>query len=146
MEEIKRVNKMKFDFLQKTQGMNYCSRIAKNLHKRKMEEVLVFPYLMEEYRPELINNYLQQLRTDNLIIFAESKEFEPDCTIEEPIYKCKYIIVPNEEITPLPCDVSLPEKNQFIPDDLTLKPLGESHFPRKLYESALVEAFFKEDH
>lgn len=64
---------MKFDFMQKTQGMSYCSRLAKHLHKRKIDEVLIYPYYMEEFKPDLIKNYLQQLRTDNLIVFAESK-------------------------------------------------------------------------
>ena len=36
INEIKRVNKMKFDYLQKSQGMSYCSRLAKNMHKRKI--------------------------------------------------------------------------------------------------------------
>lgn len=82
VEEIRRVSKMKFDFLQKSQGMNYCSKIAKNLHKRTMEEVLIYPYLMEEFRPDLIKKYLEQLRTDNLLVFAESKQFEPQCTLQ----------------------------------------------------------------
>jgi len=30
---------MKFDYMQKTQGMNYCSRLAKFMHKRKIEEL-----------------------------------------------------------------------------------------------------------
>ena len=37
VKEIQRVNKMKFDFLNKSQGMNYCSGLAKNLHKRKID-------------------------------------------------------------------------------------------------------------
>jgi secreted Zn-dependent insulinase-like peptidase len=61
---------MKFDYLQKTQGMNYCSKLAKSLHRRKMEEVLIYPYLMDEFRPDLIKQYLQQLGTENLLAFA----------------------------------------------------------------------------
>lgn len=54
VDEIKRVNKMKFDYLQKSQGMSYCSRLAKLMHKRDIEELLVYPYLMEEFKPDLI--------------------------------------------------------------------------------------------
>ena len=68
IEEIKRVNKMKFDYMQKTQGMNYCSRLAKFMHKRKIEELLIHPYLMEDFQPELISNYLQMLQKDNMVI------------------------------------------------------------------------------
>jgi hypothetical protein len=37
VDEIKKVNKMKFDFMEKKQGMNFCSGTAKCLHKRSME-------------------------------------------------------------------------------------------------------------
>jgi len=36
VDEIKRVNQIKFDYLQKSQGMNYCSRLAKLMHQRKI--------------------------------------------------------------------------------------------------------------
>jgi secreted Zn-dependent insulinase-like peptidase len=61
---------MKFDYLEKKQGMNYCSSIAKNLHKKNLEEILVFPYLMETFRPDLIKEYLNELRFDNLIVMT----------------------------------------------------------------------------
>ncbi len=101
---------------------------------------------MEEFRPDLIKNYLNQLGSSNLMVFAESKQFEPECTLEEPIYKSKYTIVPLGDLAPLPCNVAFPEHNQFIPEDLSLLPLGTKLFPRKLYESKYIEAFFKEDH
>jgi hypothetical protein len=49
---------MKFDFMDKKQGMNFCSGMAKNLHKRKVEEIYIYPYLMEEFKPELIKSYV----------------------------------------------------------------------------------------
>ena len=55
--------------------MNYASSIAKNLHKRSAEEILIAPYLMEEFRPDLINQYLMELKSDNLLVIAESKTF-----------------------------------------------------------------------
>lgn len=80
IDEIKRINKMKFDFLEKRQGMNFCSSTAKNMHKREVEEIMIYPYFMEEFRPDLIIAYLSELKFDNLIVFAESKTFEPVCT------------------------------------------------------------------
>lgn len=55
IEEIQKINKIKFDFLEKKQGMNYASSIAKNMHKKSAEDILIFPYLMEEFRPDLID-------------------------------------------------------------------------------------------
>lgn len=146
VEEIKRINKMKFDFLEKKQGMSYSSSLAKSLHKRSIEELFVFPYLMEEFRPQLIKDYVNQLGTDNLLTMIESQSFAEECTQVEPIYSSKFVTVPFGDIQPLPCNVALPGHNLFIPDDLSLLPLGAAKLPRKVYESEYIEAFFKEDH
>jgi hypothetical protein len=47
---------------------------------------------------------------------------------------------------PKPCDVTLPEHNFFIPEDLSIFPLGQGKHPRKIHQSDFIEAFFKEDH
>jgi insulysin len=146
IEEIQRVNKMKFDYMTRSQGMSFCSKLAKLLHQRKMEELIIYPYLMEEFKPELINDYLGQLRLDNLVVILESKTLEGDCTEVEPIYKSKYAIQALGDIKSLECKVELPGRNVFIPDDLTVLPLGTQRHPTKLYESPFIEAYFKKDH
>lgn len=35
---------------------------------------------MEEFKPELIKDYLDQLTNENLIVMVESKTFEAECT------------------------------------------------------------------
>ena len=66
---------MKFDYLDKKKGMMQTARIAKSLHTRKMEEINIEPYLMEEFNPELIKEFLNQMTLSNLMVFAESKDF-----------------------------------------------------------------------
>lgn len=44
--------------MDKKKGMMESAKIAKNMHDRKIEEILIYPYLMNEWRPELINEYL----------------------------------------------------------------------------------------
>lgn len=46
IEEIKKVNQMKFDFQEKKQGMSFCSGLAKTMHSRKIDELLIYPYFM----------------------------------------------------------------------------------------------------
>lgn len=47
---------------------------------------------------------------------------------------------------PIKCDVSLPEKNHFIPKDLSILPLQPEVLPRQIYKSQFVDAFYKQDH
>ena len=108
IDEIRRVNQMKFDYLQKSQGMSYCSRLAKLMHKRKIEELIVYPYLMEEFQPNQIDAYLGQLNNSNLTVMLEAKSLEPDCSEIEPIYSSKFSISPLSALSPLQCQVDLP--------------------------------------
>lgn len=52
---------MKFDFLEKKQGMSWTSGLAKKMQNKKVEEVLVYPYYMKEWRPDLIKDYLKEM-------------------------------------------------------------------------------------
>ena len=45
-DEIKAINKMKFDFMEKNKGMMHTAKLAKNMQKRKIQELIVYPYLM----------------------------------------------------------------------------------------------------
>lgn len=53
-KEIQLINKLRFDFMEKKKGMMVTANIAKNMHVRKIEEINVEPYLMEEWKPEII--------------------------------------------------------------------------------------------
>lgn len=78
-DEIKKINKLKFDNLDKKQGMSACAELSKTMHDVRVEEVLVRDYLMEEWKPELITGYLDQLHLKNLRIIVTSQKFAEEC-------------------------------------------------------------------
>jgi insulysin len=53
-EELQAINKMKFEYMEKKKGMMHTARMAKYMHQRKIEELIVYPYLMEKWEPEII--------------------------------------------------------------------------------------------
>ena len=57
--EIQDLNKMRFDYMEKSQGMSFVSKLAKRLQNRKVEEVMAYPYFMKEWKQELIVNFLE---------------------------------------------------------------------------------------
>ena len=59
--EIQAMNKMRFDFIEKSQGMSFASGLVKRLYDHSIEEVLAYPYFMKGWKPELITNYLSHL-------------------------------------------------------------------------------------
>ena len=43
------ITNLKFQFLDKKKGMMQTASIAKHLHTRKIDEIIVEPYLMENF-------------------------------------------------------------------------------------------------
>lgn len=134
--------------MEKRQGMSFVSNLAKRMHKKSAEQILYYPYLMEKWTPELIKDYLNQMGTDNLIAICQNQKYETECNEVEPIYKTKYASQSLTSTEPVPCSFHLPEKNIFIPQDLTILPLGTAEFPSllKSEQTANIEPFYKKDH
>lgn len=55
-----------------------------------IEEVLILPYLNENFEESLIQQTLNALTVENARISVISKSFENECGLVEPIYKTKY--------------------------------------------------------
>lgn len=73
--EIQKVNKIKFDYMDQTHGMDFVADLASKMHSTSIDEILVKSYLMEEWRPDLISSYLKQLTLDNLRINITAQNF-----------------------------------------------------------------------
>lgn len=73
-----------------------------------------------------------------MFVILISQDFSEQCTSIEPVYKTKFTKEDLEIITPIECEVDLPENNIFIPKDLSVVPLIEEKKPEKLYSSDLI--------
>ena len=61
--------------------------------------------MMEEFKPDLINSFIDQLQPKNLRLMLKSKEVKDLCDKTEPIYESIY------SINPLPQEIV--EVNRF---------------------------------
>lgn len=78
--------------MDKKQGANVCAAISKGMHDGPVEEVLVRHYLMEQWKPELIEDYLSHIGLNNLRVVATSQKFAKECNQTELIYGTKYAV------------------------------------------------------
>ncbi|XP_013766820.1 insulin-degrading enzyme-like [Pundamilia nyererei] len=65
-EECKDLNNVAFRFKDKERPRGYTSKIAGLLHYYPLEEVLAAEYLLEEFRPDLIEMVLDKLRPEHV--------------------------------------------------------------------------------
>uniref|UniRef100_A0A8C4NB61 Insulin-degrading enzyme n=2 Tax=Eptatretus burgeri TaxID=7764 RepID=A0A8C4NB61_EPTBU len=153
-QECKKLSAMAFRFKDKEKPQNCTSRNANLLHYYPFSEVLLSNYMLEEFKPDLIDMVLNKLHPENARVSVVAKSFESLTNTEERWYGTQYVQVPVSEETcqkwrnsSLNEKFSLPMKNDFIPTKLDTLPLepDASPVPQLIKNSALSKLWFKQD-
>lgn len=123
-DELKQLNNIAFRFEEKSAPISTVSDLAANLHYFPPQDVLWGPYRMDDYDPQLIRRFLQQLKRSNLLLVVMVPEVETDTSSE--FYQTPYKLenlktgkVPMDKT--LVTELKLPPANEFIPKNLSLK-------------------------
>jgi insulysin len=127
-QEVADVGNMNFRFKGKETPFHYCSSLSKDLHYYGSEQVLTGPWLYQRFDLDIITKFLNLLTPDNARVEVVSKVFSGATDRVETWYKTEFREeeIPREQIERLSSvlpsnDVKLPEKNNFIATDFTLK-------------------------
>ncbi|KAG7999924.1 Insulin-degrading enzyme [Nibea albiflora] len=113
-EECKDLNKVAFRFKDKERPRGYTSKVAGLLHYYPIEEVLAAEYLLEDFRPDLIEMVLDKLRPEHVRVAVVSKSFEGQTDKTEEWYGTQY---KQEAITDLTIEDTAMSKVWFKQDD-----------------------------
>ncbi len=139
-EEQSSLNNIAFRFQEQASPRQTVSHLAGNLQRYTAREVIRGPYLMARYDAKLITRYLEQLTPDNVLVTVAEPNLPTDK--KSPWYQTPYSVKPLTEdvlaswknVTPNE-RLTLPEKNQFVPEHLTLLENPEiTETPIKLVE------------
>uniref|UniRef100_A0A3Q3AY03 Insulin-degrading enzyme n=1 Tax=Kryptolebias marmoratus TaxID=37003 RepID=A0A3Q3AY03_KRYMA len=154
-EECKDLSKVAFRFKDKERPRGYTSKVAGLLHYYPLDEVLAAEYLLEDFRPDLIEMVLDKLRPENVVAVV-SKSFEGQTEKKEEWYGTQYKqeAISEETIqfqTWANADLNgrfkLPMKNEFIPTNFEIYPLekGSPSVPTLIKDTAMSKVWFKQD-
>ena len=125
------------------------------MHRYELQDVLKGPYILTDWKPDLVNDILSRLTPSNVRILAIAQKYDDIATDSEPWYGTKHktqeikkellelweAIVPNEKL-------HLPEKNPFIPTSFELcerDTYDAKRVPSVIYDSSLSRVWFKQD-
>ncbi|XP_043912628.1 insulin-degrading enzyme isoform X1 [Protopterus annectens] len=153
-QECKDLNAMAFRFKDKERPRGYTSKLAGLLHYYPLEEVLAAEYLLEEFRPDLIEMVLHNLRPQNVRVAVVSKSFEGQTDKTEEWYGTHYKqeAIPDEIIqkwinADLNGKFKLPMKNEFIPTNFEIFTLEKdaAQYPSLIKDTAMSKVWFKQD-
>ncbi|XP_051946151.1 insulin-degrading enzyme-like isoform X2 [Xyrauchen texanus] len=153
-QECKDLNKVAFRFKDKERPRGYTSKVAGLLHDYPLEEVLAAEYLLEEFRPDLIEMVLDKLRPENVRVAVVSKSFDGQTDRTEEWYGTQYKqeaisdeVIKKWQNADLNGKFKLPMKNEFIPTNFEIYPLEKDSpsAPTLIKDTAMSKIWFKQD-
>jgi len=143
-QEQATVAQLAFRFSEKTSAINVVRSIAPELQHFPAEDLLVGPYLMEEFDAPLIRSFLALLTKDNVLVTQSSPGYEGQST--EPWFGVSYDLELGD-ISLATVDSSalaLPDANPFLPESLDLTP-GDKLGPLPVISGNDLELYMDTD-
>lgn len=125
-EEQQTLADLSFAFQETSPPSSYVSAMSRNLQEYPAAEVISAAYAFENYKPEFMNEVLNQLRPDNALLTFTSKTASGD--IVEPLFGANYSYsaLSPERIASWQSDsidpaLAIASPNLFLPEDIELK-------------------------
>ncbi|WP_245391768.1 insulinase family protein [Salinicola aestuarinus] len=133
-EEQARLAQQSFRFQQRSAPMQTVSALAMNMAYYPLVDVQYAPYRMDDFDADAIEGLLSRLTPDNLLRVYSAPEVEGEKTtryFDAPYTLTRLDSWPEAQAL---ADLSLPEPNPYIAEDLSLASL-ETHGPTALVDS-----------
>ena len=126
-DECRVLKEITFDYKEKEKPRDYVSNLAINMHEYSIEEVVKSSFILDEYKPELIDDLISYLIPEKMRVTTVAKKFQNQTDRKEKYYNIDYSYedIPNETLS-LWRDAGfneklhLPKPNEFIPEKLEL--------------------------
>jgi insulysin len=148
-DEIARINDLEFAFMEERNPQGYVLSIANALHYYPYQDVLSAGYHLDQYKPQLIQDTLQNLTISNSLIMVVTDQFEPAANSD--FYNVPYKVVPmnenlQKEIMQASAnpDIRLPGKNTLLPEELAIpEDVSKQDKPRLLVKKEGFQLWHK---
>ncbi|KAI9316323.1 Metalloenzyme, LuxS/M16 peptidase-like protein [Dichotomocladium elegans] len=157
-DEVQSLAAMEFRFSEKYPASQYTSLLAQQMQIGYPPEWTISgSALVRSYNPELINEYLSLLRTDNFRLTLASQTFPDgiDCNQVERWYGTEYRALPiSQRLEEALCDLvpneslHLPSRNEFIPTNLDVTRFiveKKQDKPNLIQETPMLRLWHKKD-
>lgn len=154
-EENRMLWEMSFRFKDKETPLSLVSNIVHIMQLYPLEEVFSGPYLVTEWRPDLIRELLDSFSPRNCRALVVGQAFADKATLTEKWYGTKYGVenfgASAIESWSRDKDINealfVPPPNPFIPTDFALAPIesGGPKHPTILYDTPMMRVWFKQD-
>lgn len=156
-DELEKMGKINFKFLDKSSAINYVMRLSSDMIKIPIKHILHNPFYFKGYTASksIIDKVTSYLTRNNSIIITSSPQYKKSAlTKKEKYYDINYIdfdkplLINHYTNKPVPNDIKihLPKKNIFIPKNIKLFSCKEFDYPKKIKnKNKNMNIWFKPD-
>ena len=109
-----------FRFREKSQAINVARNLSPALQHYPTKDLLVAPWLMEDFNPDLIEDFLSYLTRDNAVMIVAGPDIEGNKTEKWFSVKHRILRGPFLEAPERTSALALPAPNPFLPKKLKL--------------------------
>lgn len=135
-----------FHFMESSEPSSLVTHLAMQMPRYPIEDLLRAHYAWDEFDPELIGHYLEQLKPENRLLIHISPDAETDSktpwvpadySLTQPLPEAAAQLPP----APQNLAIHLPEPNPFLPSSLTLLDGENQQVPQLLREQPGMEVW-----
>ena len=143
-QEQSMMNELEFRFISQGSTPATVNRFTQAHFAYEPEDLIRGPYLMTEFNPKLIEEYLGYLTRENVVTSISGPDLETDQT--EKWFNVPYTLKPNIDLDyEVEHAFTLPERNPFVPDDISLSEDASNEVPRLILDEEGLEVWHTTD-
>ncbi|CAH6421318.1 Zn-dependent peptidase [uncultured virus] len=155
--EIKTINNLDFEYLRKSEPMEYTKELSSNMLNYKYNFIIYGPFFLKNYNKQVENklrNFINFMIKEYTIIIISSKKYINIASKKDKWYELVYKIEKNgfgnefDEFLnyQLNFDMDIPIKNQFIPKKVELlKKNNIIQYPKLIMDDSNIQVWYKKD-
>ncbi|RWS24697.1 Insulin-degrading enzyme-like protein [Leptotrombidium deliense] len=152
-EELKNVNAIRFKFMEKLSPIDAVRRASNTMQDYPLDEVMSANILLDEFRPDVIEDLLKMFKPENCRVTIVGKIFEKEADQCEKWYGAKYTVSDMDasflqqlQNVKTPEAVHLPAPNEFVPSNLELVEREDKfNTPSLLINNETCRLWFRQD-
>lgn len=148
--EEKRLREIQFRFQEQSEPIHLVSGLAAQMQYYPTAQAISANYLYEQFQPELIQQYLQSITTDNLFLTLSAKGLETDRVEQHYLTPYRIAKFTQDELAALQVSeidsaLSIRQPNPFIAESLDILADNSEVKPHKLQQQLGYTLWHQQD-
>lgn len=150
-QEQSQMSTLQFRYQEQRDASSTVTGLAKSLHYSAAQDILRGPYVIEQFKPELIKQLISLLTPERVLVSLNTQDLnttkiEKNYQVDYQISAIKPELIQKWSHSAINSALTLPKANPFIPDELKLKTAATNNtHPKLIQQDSKLELWHQLD-